>query len=94
MGVERQVFNALNARNPAMSLINNHTCKPREINAFRGLWTDRGSFVLPPDTSVSVTFWNRGGVAERLNALVLKTSEGESPPRVRISPPPPILVFG
>jgi hypothetical protein len=34
----------------------------------------------------------RGGVAERLNALVLKTSEGESPPRVRISPPPPITM--
>ena len=31
----------------------------------------------------------RGGVAEWFNALVLKTSEGESPPRVRISPPPP-----
>ena len=31
------------------------------------------------------------GVAEWLNALVLKTSEGESLPRVRISPPPPIV---
>ena len=29
-------------------------------------------------------------MAEWFNALVLKTSEGESPPRVRISPPPPI----
>ncbi len=88
-----EVINALNARVPAMALINNHTCKPREINAFRGLWTNRGSFDLPPDTSVSVTFFRRGGVAERLNALVLKTSEGESPPRVRISPPPPILAL-
>lgn len=30
-----------------------------------------------------------GGLAERLNALVLKTSEGASPPRVRIPDPPP-----
>ena len=30
-------------------------------------------------------------MAEWLNALVLKTSEGESLPRVRISPPPPIV---
>ena len=30
-----------------------------------------------------------GGVAERLNALVLKTSKGLRPSRVRISPPPP-----
>jgi hypothetical protein len=29
-------------------------------------------------------------VAERFNALVLKTSEGESLPRVRISPSPPL----
>ena len=31
-----------------------------------------------------------GEVAERFNALVLKTSEGESLPRVRISPSPPL----
>lgn len=31
-----------------------------------------------------------GGLAERLNALVLKTSEGVSPPRVRIPDPPPL----
>ena len=31
----------------------------------------------------------RGGVAERLNALVLKTSRGESLSGVRIPPPPP-----
>jgi hypothetical protein len=30
-----------------------------------------------------------GGLAERLNALVLKTSKDESPSRVRISHPPP-----
>ncbi len=29
-----------------------------------------------------------GGVAERLNAAVLKTVKGASPSRVRISPPP------
>ena len=92
MGAGRQVFNAQNARIPAMARSNYHTCKPREINAFRGLCTIRGSFVLPPDTPVSVIFPYRGGVAERLNALVLKTSEGESPPRVRISPPPPVTM--
>ena len=31
-------------------------------------------------------------MAEWFNALVLKTSEGESPPRVRISPPPPVTM--
>ena len=31
-----------------------------------------------------------GGVAERLNAPVLKTGEGASPPWVRIPPPPPL----
>jgi hypothetical protein len=30
-----------------------------------------------------------GGVAEWSNAPVLKTDEGESPPRVRIPVPPP-----
>ena len=30
-----------------------------------------------------------GGVAEWSNAPVLKTDEGESPPRVRIPAPPP-----
>ncbi|SUZ65843.1 uncharacterized protein METZ01_LOCUS18697 [marine metagenome] len=44
-------------------------------------------------TGNSVRFWPyHGGVAERLNALVLKTSEGESPPRVRISSPPPVFM--
>ena len=33
-----------------------------------------------------------GRLAERFNALVLKTSEGESLPRVRISPPPPLFL--
>ena len=42
-----------------------------------------------PEINRSVVLWRRGGMAERLNALVLKTSEGESPPRVRISLPPP-----
>ena len=59
MGVDRQLFNALKARKPDIahsSSFNNHTCKPREINAFRGLWTNRGSFVLPPDAPVSVKF--------------------------------------
>ena len=32
-----------------------------------------------------------GEVAERLNALVLKTSKGASPSRVRIPPSPPLL---
>ena len=31
-----------------------------------------------------------GGVAEWSNAPVLKTDEGESPPRVRIPVPPPV----
>ena len=31
-----------------------------------------------------------GGVAEWSNAPVLKTDEGESPPRVRIPVPPPL----
>ena len=31
-----------------------------------------------------------GGVAERLNAPVLKTGVGASPPWVRIPPPPPL----
>jgi hypothetical protein len=37
-----------------------------------------------------------GGVAEWSNAPVLKTDEGESPPRVRIPVPPPLplLVVG
>tara|TARA_B100000949_G_scaffold227350_1_gene233652 strand:+ start:588 stop:875 length:288 start_codon:yes stop_codon:yes gene_type:complete len=44
-------------------------------------------------TGNSVRFWAyHGGVAERLNALVLKTSEDESPPRVRISSPPPAFM--
>ena len=44
-------------------------------------------------TGNSVRFWPyHGGVAERLNALVLKTSEDESPPRVRISSPPPVFM--
>ncbi len=32
-----------------------------------------------------------GEVAERLNALVLKTSKGASPSRVRIPPSPPVI---
>ncbi len=32
-----------------------------------------------------------GGVAERLNAPVLKTGMGESPSWVRIPPPPPLI---
>ena len=32
-----------------------------------------------------------GGVAERLNAPVLKTGMGESPSWVRIPPPPPFI---
>ena len=42
--------------------------------------------------SFCVRFGPSGGVAERFNALVLKTSEGESPPSVRIRPPPPLFV--
>jgi hypothetical protein len=34
-----------------------------------------------------------GGVAERLNAPVLKTGKGESPSWVRIPPPPPRLII-
>ena len=34
-----------------------------------------------------------GGVAEWLNAPVLKTDVGESLPWVRIPPPPPIIYF-
>ena len=34
-----------------------------------------------------------GGVAEWSNAPVLKTDEGESPPRVRIPVPPPFFFF-
>ena len=34
-----------------------------------------------------------GGVAEWSNAPVLKTDEGESPPRVRIPVPPPVTKF-
>ena len=34
-----------------------------------------------------------GGVAEWSNAPVLKTDEGESPPRVRIPVPPPLARF-
>ena len=34
-----------------------------------------------------------GEVAERLNALVLKTSKGASPSRVRIPPSPPLLFY-
>lgn len=33
--------------------------------------------------------WNLGEVAEWFMALVLKTSEGESPPWVQIPPSPP-----
>ena len=33
-----------------------------------------------------------GGVAERFNAPVLKTDVGESPPWVRIPPPPPVYI--
>ncbi|ABX77403.1 hypothetical protein COXBURSA331_A1335 [Coxiella burnetii RSA 331] len=32
----------------------------------------------------------KGEVAERLNATVLKTVEGATPPRVRIPPSPPV----
>ena len=39
---------------------------------------------LKPHNSLFV-----GGVAEWSNAPVLKTDEGESPPRVRIPVPPP-----
>ena len=42
---------------------------------------------------ISVRFMPFGGVAEWLNALVLKTSEGESPPSVRIRPPPPVFLI-
>ena len=35
-----------------------------------------------------------GGVAEWSNAPVLKTDEGESPPRVRIPVPPPSASLG
>ncbi len=35
----------------------------------------------------------RGGLAEWSNAPVLKTDEGESPPRVRIPEPPPFYLF-
>jgi hypothetical protein len=35
-----------------------------------------------------------GGVAEWSNAPVLKTDEGESPPRVRIPVPPPSPLYG
>ena len=34
--------------------------------------------------------WRNGGLAEWSNAPVLKTDEGESPPRVRIPEPPPL----
>ncbi len=34
-----------------------------------------------------------GGLAEWSNAPVLKTDEGESPPRVRIPEPPPFFIF-
>lgn len=34
-----------------------------------------------------------GGLAEWSNAPVLKTDEGESPPRVRIPEPPPFPAF-
>ena len=35
--------------------------------------------------------YKRGGMAERLNALVLKTSKGSNLSRVRIPVPPPLL---
>ena len=51
------------------------------------------SLTLLTTTTISVRFSRyRGGVAEWLNALVLKSSEGECPPRVRISPPPPVFI--
>ena len=36
----------------------------------------------------------RGGVAERLNAPVLKTGMPATASRVRIPPPPPIIIPG
>lgn len=42
---------------------------------------------------VSGSIAGRGGMAERLNAPVLKTGEGESLPRVRIPVPPPLHVL-
>ena len=65
---------------------NDHdTRPPPESNAFQPCCRQ----LRMPSFGFIVRFPSAGGVAERFNALVLKTSEGESPPRVRISPPPP-----
>ena len=41
----------------------------------------------------TVSYQSSGGMAERLNALVLKTSKGLYPSRVQIPVPPPLKSF-
>ena len=42
--------------------------------------------------SIKMSNWNKGEVAERLKALVLKTSDGATRSWVRIPPSPPIRI--
>jgi hypothetical protein len=91
MGAVPSNFNGL-ANRTAAAFRKYHTCKRCKINGFRPYLpvSDLVTTRRLTRALIIVRFWPyRGGVAERLNALVLKTSEGESPPRVRISPPPP-----
>ncbi len=91
MRAVRYDFNGIAGTSP-VTYAKYHTCNQAKINGFRPVCDDLKIEVHPLLTGpliIVILRPYRGGVAERLNALVLKTSEGESPPRVRISPPPP-----